>query len=53
MPFISRFTLAERFEQKYIPEPNSGCWLWTASINYLGYGTEFAGNAIAHINVCG
>ncbi len=19
----------ERFHQKYIPEPNSGCWLWT------------------------
>ena len=24
-------TLIERFEQKYIPEPNSGCWLWTAA----------------------
>lgn len=27
----------ERFEQKYIPEPNSGCWLWIASLN-KGYG---------------
>ena len=27
----------ERFEEKYIPEPNSGCWLWTASTSN-GYG---------------
>ena len=27
----------ERFEAKYIPEPNSGCWLWEASAS-LGYG---------------
>ena len=24
-------TLAERFEQKYVPEPNSGCWLWVST----------------------
>jgi len=29
---------AQRFERKYIPEPNSGCWLWTASIGGGGYG---------------
>jgi len=28
----------ERFEAKYIPEPNSGCWLWTASCWENGYG---------------
>lgn len=28
----------ERFEDKYIPEPNSGCWLWTASCYPNGYG---------------
>ena len=28
-----RDTLANRFEAKYIPEPNSGCWLWTAALN--------------------
>lgn len=28
----------ERFEGKYTPEPNSGCWLWYASINNGGYG---------------
>ena len=28
----------ERFEAKFEPEPNSGCWLWTAHENGLGYG---------------
>ena len=31
-------TLFERFEDKFIPEPNSGCWLWTGSCNDQGYG---------------
>lgn len=31
-------TLVERFEDKYIPEPNSGCWLWTAALFTSGYG---------------
>lgn len=26
-------TLLERFEEKYTPEPNSGCWLWEAAIS--------------------
>lgn len=30
--------LLSRFESKYIPEPNSGCWLWTASSDEHGYG---------------
>ncbi len=25
-------------ERNSIPEPNSGCWLWTASLNSSGYG---------------
>ena len=25
-------TLLERFERRYIPEPNSGCWLWFGAI---------------------
>jgi hypothetical protein len=28
----------DRFEAKYIPEPNSGCWIWTATTNQDGYG---------------
>lgn len=30
-------TLLDRFERKYIPEPNSGCWLWLACDNGNGY----------------
>ena len=30
--------LRDRFEEKYLPEPNSGCWLWTASTDKGGYG---------------
>lgn len=30
-------SLAERFHDKYIPEPNTGCWLWTGAI-VAGYG---------------
>jgi DNA-binding XRE family transcriptional regulator len=28
----------ERFEQKFIPEPMSGCWLWTGCSGPTGYG---------------
>lgn len=28
----------ERFEEKYIPEPMSGCWLWIGSCDKDGYG---------------
>ncbi len=31
-------TLSERFHSKYIPEPNSGCWLWTAAMVGYEYG---------------
>lgn len=33
-----RTPAAERFEDKYVPEPNSGCWLWTGYISNNGYG---------------
>lgn len=29
----------DRFFSKFIPEPNSGCWLWEAGVNACGYGT--------------
>jgi hypothetical protein len=35
--------LIDRFEAKYIPEPNSGCWLWTGAVNADGYGSIGAG----------
>lgn len=31
-------TLRDCFEEKYIPEPMSGCWLWTAATNGGRYG---------------
>lgn len=31
-------TLASRFAAKWIAEPNSGCWIWTAAGNENGYG---------------
>lgn len=31
-------TVRERFERHYIPEPNSGCFIWTGSIDASGYG---------------
>lgn len=30
--------LVERFARKFIPEPNSGCWLWTDALDRDGYG---------------
>lgn len=34
----------EEFERRYIPEPNSGCWLWLAGINpSTGYGRFYTG----------
>lgn len=38
MTFRSTMSLRERFETKYIPEPNSGCWLWLATVDPKGYG---------------
>lgn len=35
------------FEEKYIPEPNSGCWLWTSAWEKFGYG-QATNNARAH-----
>lgn len=37
-------SLLERFNEKYIPEPNTGCWLWTASCHEdTGYGQIHSG----------
>jgi len=33
-----RASLRERFESKFTPEPNTGCWLWAASVFKGGYG---------------
>lgn len=39
-----RPSLIERFEEKYIPEPNSGCWLWVGADNANGHGQMTIGN---------
>jgi hypothetical protein len=33
-----RKSLLERFEEKYIPEPMSGCWIWIGKELSRGYG---------------
>ena len=37
--------LIERFENFFIPEPNSGCWLWAGNIKPEGYGAFQIGGA--------
>lgn len=36
--------ISEAFDDCYIPEPNSGCWLWLRATNELGYGQVFVGS---------
>ena len=35
---MTRSSAIERFEAKYIPVPEAGCWLWTAGCDEDGYG---------------
>jgi hypothetical protein len=39
----SRMDIGERLMKYSIPEPNSGCWLWLASISNNGYGQITSG----------
>jgi transposase len=32
-------SLELRFQRQFVPEPNSGCWLWTGSVNANQYAT--------------
>lgn len=34
----------EYFNDRHIPEPNSGCWLWTAYTDKYGYGVICTGS---------
>jgi hypothetical protein len=49
--------LPARIENKILPEPNSGCWLWLGAVNEDGYGRvgvrdgELWRNAHAHRHV--
>lgn len=29
--------MIQRFEKHYMPEPNSGCWIWISSLDGAGY----------------
>jgi hypothetical protein len=42
--------LYEKFEEKVMPEPNSGCWLWMGAATSGGYGsmTLGASSILAH-----
>jgi len=42
-----RGSLAERFESKTIPEPNSGCLLWLGAVRPHGYGKISDGPKLA------
>lgn len=38
-------SLLEKLESNFIPEPNSGCWIWTAGwFNTTGYGAVSIGS---------
>lgn len=37
-------SLKLRLEEKFTPEPNTGCWLWTASADENGYGFLHVGS---------
>jgi len=28
----------QQFDERYVPEPNSGCWLWIGAVDLDGYG---------------
>jgi HNH endonuclease len=36
--------LFEKFDLRYLPEPNSGCWIWTGAVRWNGYGQFFLGD---------
>jgi hypothetical protein len=35
---IKRRTVMSRFMDMAMPEPNSGCWIWTGAVDASGYG---------------
>lgn len=39
-----RVPLRDRIEDGFMPEPNSGCWLWLACVSPEGYGAISVGN---------
>jgi len=35
----------QRFDEKWMPEPNSGCWLWIGAYSSFGYGQLWGGKS--------
>ena len=44
---MKRKSVLERFTEKWVPDPKSGCWLWIASCNNKGYGNFGRNNKTA------
>ena len=46
---VSALDPVKAFHERYIPEPNSGCWLWIGTLTGDGYGYfPIGGNRLAH-----
>jgi hypothetical protein len=45
--------IAERFASKFTPEPNTGCWLWTAALNNCGYAVLSLGSRKGRTSLIG
>lgn len=43
MPRWTNKSMLERFEEKFEPVTESGCWIWTASVHGRGYGLFHTG----------
>ena len=41
MPIVRHWLVKRRFEKKFIPEPNCGCWIWTGASGVMGHGQFF------------
>jgi hypothetical protein len=39
---LEKDTLMQRFNEKWIPVPESGCWLWTGALGGDGYGAIYS-----------
>lgn len=48
MSLTHPMTAAEqgRFDEKYVPVPYCGCWLWDAAVNSNGYGNFWDGTRV-------
>lgn len=42
----SDLSFSARFEASYVPEPNTGCWLWAGELNRNGYGIFSPGKGV-------